>query len=157
MSGNYSTYPNQNLGLNCHLRCFSHVNVGSAQWPLHWAQGFLPSTIEDHVVKIVISHGQYARMKTITLDWSIAQYSRLFPSVKGSDNWCRLILTSFVFVELFVKANTCKTYHLSCWNFSSIISISRRNTGISDDITVEEIWAAVVPLWPVTNNSCSCL
>ena len=34
---------------------FSHENVGSAQWTLHWAEVFLPTTIKSHVVKIVIT------------------------------------------------------------------------------------------------------
>ena len=34
---------------------FSHLNVGSAQWPQHWAEGILPTTIKSHVVKIVIT------------------------------------------------------------------------------------------------------
>ena len=34
---------------------FSHVNVDSSQWQLHWAEGFLPTTIKSHVVKIVIT------------------------------------------------------------------------------------------------------
>ena len=33
---------------------FSHENVGSSQWTLHSAEGFLPTTIKSHVVKIVI-------------------------------------------------------------------------------------------------------
>ena len=45
MYGNYSTYPNQNLhGAKISFQMiFSHVNVGSTQWPLHWAEGFLPN------------------------------------------------------------------------------------------------------------------
>ena len=34
---------------------FYHVNVGSAQWPLLLAEGFLPTTIKSHMVKIVIT------------------------------------------------------------------------------------------------------
>ena len=56
MSHHYSTYPNQNLGAKISFKMtFYHVNVGSAQWPLHRAEGFLPTTIKSHVVKIVIT------------------------------------------------------------------------------------------------------
>ena len=34
---------------------FSHVNVGSTQWPLHWAEGVLQTTMKSHVVKSVVT------------------------------------------------------------------------------------------------------
>ena len=52
MSDTYSIYLNQNLELKCRLRWY--VNVGSAQWALHWAEVFLPTTIKSHMVKIFI-------------------------------------------------------------------------------------------------------
>ena len=34
---------------------FSHLNVGSAQWTLHLAEVFLPTTMKSHMVKNVIT------------------------------------------------------------------------------------------------------
>ena len=34
---------------------FSHINVGSAQWTLYGTVSFVPTTIKNHVVKIVIT------------------------------------------------------------------------------------------------------
>ena len=34
---------------------FFNENIGSAQWKLHRVEGFLPTTIKSHVVKIVIT------------------------------------------------------------------------------------------------------
>ena len=55
---------------------FSHENVGSAQWTLHRAEGFLPTTIKKHVFKIVITwsirlndNNNVGLVYTVELQW----------------------------------------------------------------------------------------
>ena len=51
-----ASYTRRKANVTEALRCFfPHENVGSAQWTLHRAEGFLPTTIKSQAVKIVIT------------------------------------------------------------------------------------------------------
>ena len=55
---------------------FSEVNVDSFQWTLHGAEDFLPTTMKNHMVKIIII-------------WSIS------PDENNNINWTGLYLKCY--------------------------------------------------------------